>query len=156
MYVKNICLNNIKEVVMFNVLQKSYVHIILRFILLLIIVNLLNKETNEGLYSLAVLYISFLLVISAIKHKYEQKIMCLSFFIVILGVMNYLLRDAIIFLKLIIQLPLGIFITELFITTLNWNEVYKIFQKSFENSFDEFNFEKIINKSLQYFEKLKK
>ncbi len=53
--------------------------IILRFIIMANMIFILNKENNEHVYKLAVLYISFIVIILNINHKNREKILAQSF-----------------------------------------------------------------------------
>lgn len=121
--------------------------IIIRFIVMVNIIFILNKEDNEHVYKLAVLYISFLVIILNINHKNREKILAQSFFVVILGTFVYLLRDSVFFIKVIVEFSLSVFLTELFVTTLKLSEVFKLFKLSFKDFQEDFEFQKIIKKT---------
>ncbi len=70
--------------------MKIFYHIFFRVMLLVLIVSLLGNETGENLKELAIVYVSFLVIVVAVGHKYIKKIMCQSFFVVILGVFTYI------------------------------------------------------------------
>ena len=112
------------------------------------IIFILNKEDNEHVYKLAVLYISFLVIILNINHKNMEKILAQSFFVVILGTFVYLLRDSAFFIKVIVEFSLSVFLTELFITTLKLSEVSKLFNISFREFQEDFEFQKVIKKAV--------
>ena len=116
--------------------------IIIRFIIMINIIFILNKEDNEHVYKLAVLYISFLVIILNIDHKNREKILAQSFFVVILGTFIYLLRDSAFFIKVIVEFSLSVFLTELFVTTLRLSEVSKLFKLSFKGFREDFEFQK--------------
>ena len=121
--------------------------IIIRFIVMVNIIFILNKEDNEHVYKLAVLYISFLVIILNINHKNREKILAQSFFVVILGTFVYLLRDSAFFIKVIVEFSLSVFLTELFVTTLRLSEVSKLFKLSFKDFREDFEFQKAIKKA---------
>ena len=121
--------------------------IILRFIIMANMIFILNKENNEHVYKLAVLYISFIVIILNINHKNREKILAQSFFVVILGTFVYLLRDSVFFVKVIIEFSLSVFLTELFITTLKLSEILKLFKLSFKEFQEDFEFQKLIKKA---------
>ena len=121
--------------------------IIIRFIIMINIIFILNKEDNEHVYKLAVLYISFLVIILNINHKNREKILAQSFFVVILGTFVYLLRDSAFFIKVIVEFSLSVFLTELFVTTLRLSEVSKLFKLSFKDFREDFEFQKAIKKA---------
>ena len=121
--------------------------IILRFIVMANIIFILNKENNEHVYKLAVLYISFLVIILNINHKNRGKILAQSFFVIILGTFVYLLRYSAFFIKVIVEFSLSVFLTELFITTLKLSEILKLFKLSFKEFQEDFEFQKLIKKA---------
>ena len=63
--------------------------------------------------------------------------MCQSFFVVILGVFTYIFRDAYKIIQLIIELLFLVFVTELFITTLNFKEVVRLGKGALKNSLND-------------------
>ena len=132
---------------MIHKLSSILFKIILRFIIMVNIIFILNKEDNEHVYKLAVLYISFLVIILNINHKNREKILAQSFFVVILGTFVYLLRDSVFFIKVIVEFSLSVFLTELFITTLKLSEVSKLFKISFREFQEDFEFQKLIKKA---------
>ena len=132
---------------MIHKLSSILFKIILRFIIMVNIIFILNKEDNEHVYKLAVLYISFLVIILNINHKNREKILAQSFFVVILGTFVYLLRDSVFFIKVIVEFSLSVFLTELFITTLKLSEVSKLFKISFREFQEDFEFQKVIKKA---------
>ena len=121
--------------------------IILRFIIMANMIFILNKENNEHVYKLAVLYISFIVIILNINHKNRVKILAQSFFVIILGTFVYLLRDSAFFIKVIVEFSLSVFLTELFITTLKLSEILKLFKLSFKEFQEDFEFQKLIKKA---------
>ena len=121
--------------------------IILRFIIMANMIFILNKENNEHVYKLAVLYISFIVIILNINHKNREKILAQSFFVIILGTFVYLLRDSAFFIKVIVEFSLSVFLTELFITTLKLSEILKLFKLSFKEFQEDFEFQKLIKKA---------
>ena len=132
---------------MIHKLSSILFKIILRFIIMVNIIFILNKEDNEHVYKLAVLYISFLVIILNINHKNREKILAQSFFVVILGTFVYLLRDSAFFIKVIVEFSLSVFLTELFVTTLRLSEVSKLFKLSFKDFREDFEFQKAIKKA---------
>ncbi|MDR2878647.1 MAG: hypothetical protein LBV03_01870 [Fusobacteriales bacterium] len=114
--------------------MKIFFHVLSRILLLILIVSLLSKETGSNLKELAMVYISFLVIVISVKHKYTKKIMCQSFFVVILGVFTYIFRDAYRIIQLIVELLFLVFVTELFITTLNFKEVVRLGKGAFKDS----------------------
>ena len=127
--------------------MKIFYHIFFRVMLLVLIVSLLGNETGENLKELAIVYVSFLVIVVAVGHKYIKKIMCQSFFVVILGVFTYIFRDAYKIIQLIVETLFLIFVTELFITTLNFKEVVRLGKGAFKNSLsDEPHFQNIYMK----------
>ena len=111
------------------------------------IILILNKENHDHVYKLAVLYISFLVIILNINHKNREKILAQSFFVIILGTFVYLLRDSVFFIKVIVEFSLSVFLTELFITTLKLSEIFKLLKISFKEFHDDFEFQKVIKKT---------
>jgi hypothetical protein len=128
-------------------LSNIFFKVMLRFIIMINIIFILNKENNEHVYKLAALYISFLVIILNINHKNREKILAQSFFVVILGTFVYLLRDSVFFIKVIIELSLSVFLTELFITTLKLSEVSKLLKVSFKDFTEDFEFQKAAKKT---------
>ena len=127
--------------------MRIFFHVLSRILLLILIVSLLSKETGTNLKELAMVYISFLVIVISVKHKYTKKIMCQSFFVVILGVFTYIFRDAYKIIQLIVELLFLVFVTELFITTLNFKEVVRLGKGAFKNSLsDEPHFQNIYMK----------
>ncbi len=132
--------------------MKIFYHIFFRVMLLVLIVSLLGNETGENLKELAIVYVSFLVIVVAVGHKYIKKIMCQSFFVVILGVFTYIFRDAYKIIQLIVETLFLIFVTELFITTLNFKEVISIGKGAFEGSVSDDSY---LSKVIEKLEKLK-
>ena len=94
---------------------------------------LINRIPLINIYNLAILYVSFLIIIIEIKHKYRYKIMGQSFFLILLGVLVYLIRvkwihDSI---QGVVQLIFMFVFTELIVTTLDIKELRRILKFSF-------------------------
>ena len=102
---------------------------------------LINRIPLVNIYNLAALYVSFLIVIIGIKHKYCFKIMGQSFFVILLGVLVYLIRVDWIHtsIQVVVQLILMLAFTELVFTTLDIKELRRIFKVSFCKNYPEIN-----------------
>ena len=111
---------------------------VLRVYLFFGILLLVNRIKLENIYNLGILYISFLMIIIEIKHKYRYKIMCLSFLLIITGVFIYLIKVNWIheYIQIIVQLLFIYIFSELIITTLNIQEVHKVLKVSFTNTIE--------------------
>ena len=131
---------------MFYKISNIFLKIILKLVIMVNIIFILNKENNEHVYKLAVLYISFLVIILNIDHKNREKILAQSFFVVILGIFVYLLRDSFFYIKVIVEFSLAVFLTELFIATLKLSEVFKLLKISFGDFHEDFEFQNMIKK----------
>ena len=114
----------------------DYVYLIVIFIKACIFVcglYLINRIPLINIYSLAALYVSFLIIIIEIKHKYCYKIMAQSFLLIMLGVLVYLIRVEWIHKHIqgVVQLILMLVFTELVVTTLDIKELCRILKISF-------------------------
>ena len=104
-----------------------------RVLLLVLFLILLKDFSYAKVYNLAILYISFLVIIINIKHKYLLKIMSQSFILMVLGVFMYLIQAHWIstYIRAFVEMAFLLVFIELVITTLNFKEVYKILRVSF-------------------------
>ena len=104
-----------------------------RVFLLILFLMLLKDFSYAKVYNLAILYISFLVIIINIKHKYLLKIMSQSFVLMVLGVFMYLIQAHWIstYIRAFVEMVFLLVFIELVITTLNFKEVYKILRVSF-------------------------
>ena len=112
---------------------KLIVNGLVRVILLVLFLMLLKDFSYTKVYNLAILYISFLVIIINIKHKYLLKIMNQSFILMVLGVFMYLIQAQWIstYIRAFVEITFLIVFIELVITTLNFKEVWKILRVSF-------------------------
>lgn len=124
---------NIKNIKLHKSLFKLIVNVLVRVVLLSIFLALSMDFSFTKVYNLAILYISFLVIIINIKHKYLLKIMNQSFILMVLGVLMYLIQVNWIntYIRAFVELLFLITFIELAITTLNFKEVWKILRVSF-------------------------
>ena len=112
---------------------KIIIKVMVRFFLLVSFVILSEHLSFSKVYNLAILYISFLVIIINVKHKYRFQIMCQSFMLMVLGVLMYLFQVDWIntYVKAVVQLIFLIVFIELAITTLDLKEVSRILRICF-------------------------
>ena len=124
---------NIKNIKLHKSLFKLIVNVLVRVVLLSIFLALSMDFSFTKVYNLAILYISFLVIIINIKHKYLLKIMSQSFILMVLGVFMYLIQAHWIstYIRAFVEMVFLLVFIELVITTLNFKEVYKILRVSF-------------------------
>lgn len=113
-----------------------YKRVLVRGFVFFCVVIFINNLLLINIYNLAMLYVSFLIVIIEIKHKDRYKIMCQSFLVIILGVIIYLIRVPWMheYIQGIIQIIFVYICTELSITTLNFQELHRIMKASFSKN----------------------